>query len=91
MLHPFRFVGDDCCVDTCCSYCDPYLPDVETPFYGTGHQMPDTITQQSDYISDSHFSTFPPKLLIFIFSSLKGSVFSLDQIALEIKTNFFSL
>ena len=49
----FRIVEEDCCVDTCCSDCDPYLPDVETPFYGTGHQMPDTITQQGIYNFDS--------------------------------------
>ena len=40
---------DDCCIDTCCRECDPHLPDVETPFYGTGHQMPDTITEQGEY------------------------------------------
>ena len=40
---------EDCCIDTCCRECDPHLPDVETPFYGTGHQMPDTITEQGEY------------------------------------------
>jgi len=36
----------DCCVDSCCTECDPELPDIETPFWGTVHQMPNTITEE---------------------------------------------
>ena len=39
----------DCCLDSCCAECDPDLPDIETPFWGSVHEMPNTITEEGKF------------------------------------------
>ena len=54
--HPTGdLLGPECCQDSCCEVCDPDLPDVDTPFFGTGHQIPDTITAEGRRTSVQRF------------------------------------
>ena len=39
----------DCCLDSCCVECDPDLPDIETPFWGSVHEMPNTLTEEGKF------------------------------------------
>ena len=41
-----------CCQDSCCTECDPDMSGVETPFFGTAHQMPGTITEQGRHVEE---------------------------------------
>jgi len=51
---PAASVSDpSCCQDSCCEECEPYLPDVDTPFFGTGHQIPNTIIAEDGTVYDS--------------------------------------
>ena len=45
----------DCCLDSCCVECDPDLPDIETPFWGSVHEMPNTLTEEGKF----HRKGFP--------------------------------
>jgi len=53
LLHASDLSYPECCQSTCCDECDPDLPDIDTPFFGTGHQIPDTIIAEDGTVYDS--------------------------------------